>query len=81
MDNGDIEDGDIEGRDEEFRAPRGRKYQPVVDNDRAVLEMSSIDLGSSSASNLKYLRFSLPMCVYFHVFVFVYMKYLYWIWK
>ncbi|XP_044509296.1 cation-chloride cotransporter 1-like isoform X4 [Mangifera indica] len=53
MDNGDIEDGDIEGGDEEFRAPRGRKYQPVVDNDRAVLEMSSIDLGSSSASNLK----------------------------
>ncbi|KAL6991632.1 Protein ccc1 [Sarracenia purpurea var. burkii] len=53
MDNGEIEGSD----DNEF--PRshvglgGRKYWPVVahDNDRAVLEMSSLDPGSSSSSS------------------------------
>ncbi|KAA8519391.1 hypothetical protein F0562_013647 [Nyssa sinensis] len=50
MDNVEIEGSD----DNEFPASqgRGRKYRPVVahDNDRAVLEMSSVDPGSSSAS-------------------------------
>lgn len=51
-DNGD---GDIEGGgggdDAAFRSPIGRKYRPVLANDRAVLEMSSIDHGSSSSSS------------------------------
>ncbi|KAF5752707.1 cation-chloride cotransporter 1 [Tripterygium wilfordii] len=46
MDNGDIESGDDEFQS---RMPGGRKYRPVVANDRAVLEMSSIDPGSSSS--------------------------------
>ncbi|KAG2398774.1 Cation-chloride cotransporter [Vigna angularis] len=43
-------DGDIEGGggDDGFRS--GRKYRPVLANDRAVLEMSSIDPGSTSSS-------------------------------
>ena len=67
-----MEDGDIEGGGEEgFRV--GRKYRPVLANDRAVLEMSSMDPGSSSASasssskafpdqppNLRYHIFDLP---------------------
>ncbi|KAK6917091.1 SLC12A transporter, C-terminal [Dillenia turbinata] len=44
MDNEDIESGD-----EEFSSQRGRKYRPVVAHDRAVLEMSSMDPGSSSS--------------------------------
>jgi len=46
-------DGDIEGGGGEdgFRSPIGRKYRPVLANDRAVLEMSSIDPGSSSSSS------------------------------
>lgn len=46
-------DSDIEGAgggDDGFRSPIGRKYRPVLANDRAVLEMSSIDPGSSSSS-------------------------------
>ncbi|KAL2327471.1 hypothetical protein Fmac_020898 [Flemingia macrophylla] len=47
-------DGDIEGGggdDGGFRSPLGRKYRPVLANDRAVLEMSSVDPGSSSSSS------------------------------
>ncbi|KAJ8758590.1 hypothetical protein K2173_000311 [Erythroxylum novogranatense] len=45
MNNGDADDG--------FHPPTtGRKYRPVVDSDRAVLEMSSIDPGSSSSASL-----------------------------
>ncbi|KAF5736370.1 hypothetical protein HS088_TW14G00512 [Tripterygium wilfordii] len=46
-----MDNGDIEGGDDEFqsRVPGGLKYRPVVANDRAVLEMSSIDPGSSSS--------------------------------
>ncbi|PNY08287.1 cation-chloride cotransporter 1-like protein [Trifolium pratense] len=47
-------DSDVEGGaagDDGFHSPIGRKYRPVLANDRAVLEMSSIDPGSSSASS------------------------------
>ncbi|GFS46247.1 cation-chloride co-transporter 1 [Actinidia rufa] len=53
MDNGEIEGSD----DNEFASPQGvrggRKYRPVVahDNDRAVVEMSSLDPGSSSSAS------------------------------
>ncbi|KAK4778969.1 hypothetical protein SAY86_006497 [Trapa natans] len=50
MDNDDIEGG---GAEEELHQPpqQGRrKYSPVVAHDRAVLEMSTIDPGSSSSS-------------------------------
>lgn len=47
MDNADI-DG---SGDDDFHGQRGRKYRPVLDNDRAVLEMSSMDPGSSSSSS------------------------------
>ncbi|CAJ1975644.1 unnamed protein product [Sphenostylis stenocarpa] len=47
-DNGD---GDIEGGDDGFRSPIGRQYRPVLANDRAVLEMSSMDPGSTSSSS------------------------------
>lgn len=47
MDNGDIEGGP----EDNFHAPMGRKYRPVVDNDSAVLEMSSIDPSGSSSSS------------------------------
>lgn len=54
MDNNtDIEDG---GEDD-FHGQKGRKYRPVLDDDRAVLEMSPIPSGSSSSSppvGLKY---------------------------
>ncbi|KAB2637176.1 cation-chloride cotransporter 1-like [Pyrus ussuriensis x Pyrus communis] len=62
MDNADVE----AGAEEEFRGQMGRKYRPVVDDDRAVLEMSSMDPSSSSSSSsslpvhqasLKYVRF------------------------
>ncbi|GLT67381.1 hypothetical protein SLA2020_396950 [Shorea laevis] len=47
MDNADAEGG----RDEGLQGKGGRKYRPVVANsDRAVVEMSSIDLGSSSSA-------------------------------
>ncbi|KAE7996099.1 hypothetical protein FH972_000847 [Carpinus fangiana] len=45
-----MDNGDIDGAEEEFPARiGGRKYRPVVANDRAVLEMSSMDPGSSSS--------------------------------
>ncbi|KAM1514886.1 hypothetical protein ACFX15_013542 [Malus domestica] len=53
MDNADIE----AGTEEEFRGQRGCKYHPVVDDDCAVLEMSSMDPSSSSSSSLS----SLPV--------------------
>ncbi|GLT64992.1 hypothetical protein SLA2020_374500 [Shorea laevis] len=46
MDNGDIEGGGKEG----FHGKLGRKYQPVVAHDRVVVEMSSMDPGSSSSA-------------------------------
>ncbi|XP_040964275.1 cation-chloride cotransporter 1 isoform X2 [Gossypium raimondii] len=47
MDNGDLEGG---GGDLAFHGKGGRKYSPVGAHDRAVLEMSSMDPGSSSDS-------------------------------
>ncbi|XP_062096246.1 cation-chloride cotransporter 1 isoform X1 [Humulus lupulus] len=47
MDNGDIESNS----DDNLRAPIGRKYRPVVDNDSAVLEMSPMDPSGSSSSS------------------------------
>ncbi|XP_048141047.1 cation-chloride cotransporter 1 isoform X3 [Rhodamnia argentea] len=47
MDNGDIESG----AEDEFPQQGRRKYRPVVAHDRAVLEMSSMDPGSSSSSS------------------------------
>ncbi|GAU43104.1 hypothetical protein TSUD_372990 [Trifolium subterraneum] len=47
-------DSDVEGGaagDDGFHSPIGRKYRPVLANDRAVLEMSSIDPGSSSSAS------------------------------
>ncbi|KAK3020242.1 hypothetical protein RJ639_045478 [Escallonia herrerae] len=49
--------GEIEGSDDNEFPPRGssgRKYRPVVaqDGDRAVLEMSSLDPGSSPSASL-----------------------------
>ncbi|XP_050223043.1 cation-chloride cotransporter 1 [Mercurialis annua] len=49
MDNNEDVEGGGGGIEDEFRAKLGRKYRPVVANDRAVLEMSSIDPGSSSS--------------------------------
>lgn len=66
MGDSDIEGGG--GGDDGFHSPIGRKYRPVLANDRAVLEMSSIDPGSSSSSafpdqphNLRYWRSSICM--------------------
>lgn len=59
MDNGDIEGG---GGDEELHQQQQqgrRKYSPVVAHDRAVLEMSTIDPGSSSSSRDPTLRYCL----------------------
>ncbi|KAF3450327.1 hypothetical protein FNV43_RR06407 [Rhamnella rubrinervis] len=52
--NGGMDNVDIEGGgDDQFHAPRGRKYSPVVDDDdRAVLEMSSMDPSGSSSTSL-----------------------------
>ncbi|XP_008225560.1 PREDICTED: cation-chloride cotransporter 1 [Prunus mume] len=47
MDNADVE----AGGEDEFHGKSGRKYRPVVDDDRAVLEMSSMDPSSSSSSS------------------------------
>ncbi|KAF5472563.1 hypothetical protein F2P56_009274 [Juglans regia] len=47
-----MDNGDIESVDEEFPGRiGGRKYRPVVANDRVVLEMSSMDPGSSSPAS------------------------------
>ncbi|XP_065882236.1 cation-chloride cotransporter 1 isoform X2 [Euphorbia lathyris] len=48
MENEDVEGG----MEDEFRSP-GRKYRPVVAHDRAVLEMSSMDHGSSSNADAR----------------------------
>ncbi|KAM1022338.1 hypothetical protein TB2_043245 [Malus domestica] len=39
------------GAEDEFHGQRGHKYRPVVNNDRAVLEMSPMDPSSSSSSS------------------------------
>lgn len=52
MDNGDLEGGG----EEAFRGKGGRKYSPVGANDRAVLEMSSMDPGSSSSDSKSPIR-------------------------
>lgn len=43
---------DKEGDDGEFVMGRGKKYRPVVsqDNDRSVLEMSSLERSNSASS-------------------------------
>lgn len=45
-----MDNGDIEGGDDELRPQTGRKYRPVVAHDRAIVEMSSMDPGSPSTS-------------------------------
>ena len=68
MDNGDL---DGSGEDE-IHMQRGCKYRPVLDNDRVVLEMSSMDPGSSSYSNkpspLKYVCLFLLLHISVHGF-------------
>nr|VDC98221.1 unnamed protein product [Brassica oleracea] len=56
MDRGDIEEA---GGEEEFPRLGGGKYRPVGAHDRAVVEMSSVDPGSSS-STLKNIRVVAP---------------------
>lgn len=51
MGDSDIEGGGGGSGDDGFRSPIGRKYRPVLANDRAVLEMSSMDPGSSSSAS------------------------------
>ena len=47
-----MERRDIEGGgDDDIRAQAQNKYRPVSANDRAVLEMSSMDSGPPSISN------------------------------
>ncbi|GMY38051.1 cation-chloride cotransporter 1 [Fagus crenata] len=47
-----MDNGDIETAEEGFAGRIGaRQYRPVIANDRAVLEMSSIDSGSSSSDH------------------------------
>lgn len=58
MGDSDIEGGG--GGDDGFRSPIGRKYRPVLANDRAVLEMSSMDPGSSSSSSSSVFPDQLP---------------------
>lgn len=48
MDNGDLESGQEENS---IPVKIGRKYRPVVDNDSAVLEMSSMDRSGSPSSS------------------------------
>ncbi|KAJ6810646.1 putative cation-chloride cotransporter 1 [Iris pallida] len=45
-----MDSGDIESTDEEM--PRGRKYAPVVSHDRPVIQMSPLETGSSSSSDI-----------------------------
>ncbi|KAF8413519.1 hypothetical protein HHK36_001509 [Tetracentron sinense] len=42
-----MDNGEIESAEDEFPSQSGRKYRPVVAHDRAVLEMSSMESGSS----------------------------------
>ncbi|XP_021904773.1 cation-chloride cotransporter 1 [Carica papaya] len=57
-----MDNGDIEGGDDELRPQTGRKYRPVVAHDRAIVEMSSMDPGSPSTSipihNIKKIKVS-----------------------
>lgn len=81
-----MDNGDIEGGDEEFHAPRGREYRPVVANDSAIFQMSSMDPGSPSVPSLKYKHLSLFQYIYVYIYVFVFVfvslfPYIYWIWK
>ncbi|OVA14992.1 Amino acid permease/ SLC12A domain [Macleaya cordata] len=43
-----MENGEIESQDDDLPSQTGRQYRPVVAHDRAVLEMSSMESGSSS---------------------------------
>lgn len=45
-----MENGEIETVDEEMSSQNGRQYRPVVCNDQAVIQMSSI--GSSSHTDI-----------------------------
>ncbi len=59
-----MDNGDIESAEEEFPGRIGaRQYRPVIANDRAVLEMSSIDSGSSSSDHQASLKYSLSLCI------------------
>lgn len=71
-----MDNGDIESAEEEFPAQiGGRKYRPVVANDRAVLEMSSMEPGSSSAVSATFsdrqasLKYILSLSLSLHVYV------------
>lgn len=54
MDNADVEGG----RDQEYQQGGRPKYNPVVPHDRAVLEMATMDSGSSSSSHGGSIRYS-----------------------
>ncbi|XP_020273287.1 cation-chloride cotransporter 1 [Asparagus officinalis] len=45
--------GEIESTDEEMPAHTGRQYSPVTLHDRPVIEMSSLEAGTSSETSLK----------------------------
>lgn len=59
MDRGDIEEA---AGEEEFPRLGGGKYRPVGAHDRAVVEMSSIDPGSSSSSSSSTLKYDCVPC-------------------
>ena len=59
MDRGDIEEA---AGEEEFPRLGGGKYRPVGAHDRAVVEMSSIDPGSSSSSSSSTLKYDGVPC-------------------
>lgn len=42
-----MENGEIESADEEMASSSGRQYRPVGSHDRAVIQMSSMESGSS----------------------------------
>lgn len=48
-----MDNAEIEGGDDKFTSPLGRKYRPVVADDSAVVEMSSLDSASSSSNPRK----------------------------
>uniref|UniRef100_A0A7N0VLI9 Uncharacterized protein n=1 Tax=Kalanchoe fedtschenkoi TaxID=63787 RepID=A0A7N0VLI9_KALFE len=41
---------EIENADDDFPKPLGRKYRPVVADDRAVLEMAAMESSASSSN-------------------------------
>lgn len=60
-----MDNGDIEGVEDEFGgAHSGRKYRPVVSHDRAVLEMSSLESGSSSSLPVPQSPFTYGLSIY-----------------